>query len=164
MQSIATSSVSNIPSAWYGKWEGKHQDCTKIGKKSIQKHIQQGVWSRGHFLRVNITKDMEFREEITKAYMAWYTATKYTAIVKWSGSFMTLLKTRGQDKKVVLQSLQHKWKQKEEILETDPSTDFTTIKATSSHPYIVIQSTEKNKQPCILAFRVPIPSGFIQQL
>ena len=85
-------------------------------------------------------------------------------MVKWSGSFMTLLKTRGQDKKVVPQSLQQKWKQKEEILETDLPTDFTTIKTTSSHPYMVIQSTEKNKQPCILAFRVPIPSGFIQQL
>ena len=77
---------------------------------------------------------------------------------------MTLLKTRGQDKKVVPQSWQQKWKTKEEILETDLPTDFTTIKATSCHPYMVIQSTEKNMQPCILAFRVPILSRFIQQL
>ena len=97
----------------------------------MQKQFQQGVWSRGHFLCVNITSDIEFREEITTVYMAWYTATKYTEMVKWSGSFMTLLKTRGQDKKIVPQSLQQKWKQKEEILETDLPTDFRTIKPTS---------------------------------
>ena len=103
-------------------------------------------------------------EEITTVYIAWYTATKYTKMVKWSGSFMILLKTCGQDNKVVPQSLQQKWKQKEEILETDLPTDLTTIKATFCHPYMLIQLTEKNKQLCILAFRVPIPSEFIQQV
>ena len=76
MECIATSSVSNIASAWYDKWEGKYEDCTTIVKKSIQKWIQQGVWSRGHFPEFNITSDIEYREEITKVYMAWYTATK----------------------------------------------------------------------------------------
>ena len=104
MESIATSSVSNISSTWYGKWEGKYEDCTRRVKKSIHKRVQQGVWSRGYFPGVNINSDIELREEITKAYIAWYTATKYTEMVKWSGSFITLLKTREQDKKVVPQS------------------------------------------------------------
>ena len=59
---------------------------------------------------------------------------------------MKLLKTRGQDKKVVPESLQQKWKQKQQILETDLLTDFTMIQAESSYPYMVIQSTEKNQQ------------------
>ena len=164
MESIATSSVSNILSTWYGNWEGKYEDCTNIVKKSIQKQIQQSIWSRGHFPGVNITSDIEFREEITKVYMAQYTATKYIEMVKQRGSFRVLLKTRGQDKKVVPQSLQQKWKQKEEILETDLPTDFTMIKTTSTYPYLGIQSTEKNKQPCIFAFRVPMTLGFIPQL
>ena len=157
MEPEATSTIVNIPSVWYGKWDGRYENCTKIVKTRIQQRIYHGVWSRGHFPGVNIGSDNAFREEITKVYMAWYTATKDTEIMKWSGSFMKLLKTRGQDKKVVPKSLQQKCKQKQEILETDLPTDFTMIQAKSFHPYMVIQSTEKNKQPHLLAFRVPIP-------
>ena len=96
--------------------------------------------------------------------MAWYTATKDTEMVKGGGSFKTLLKTRGQDKQVVSESLQQKCKQKQEILETDLQTDFSMIKAKASYPYMVIQSTEKNKQLYILGFRVLIPLEFIHQL
>ena len=106
MEPEATSSVVNIPSAWYGKWDGRYENGTKIVKKSIQQQIHHIVWSRGHFLGVNIASDNEFREEITKAYIALYTANKDTEIMKWSCSFMKLLKTRGQDKKVVPESLQ----------------------------------------------------------
>ena len=138
MEPEATSSVVNISSAWYGKWDGRYENGTKIVKKSIQQQIHYGVWSREHFPGVNITSDNEFKEEITKVFMVWYTETKDTEIIKWSGSFMTLLKTRGQDKKVVPKLLQQKWKQKQEILESDLPTDFTMIQAKSSYPYMVI--------------------------
>ena len=41
---------------------------------------------------MDITSDMELREEITKVYVAWYMATKKTYKVKWGGSFMELMK------------------------------------------------------------------------
>ena len=77
---------------------------------------------------------------------------------------MTLLKISGQDKKVVPVSLQQKWKQKQDTLETDLLTEYTMIKAKSRYPYVVIHLPEKNKQLHILAFRVPIPLEFIPQL
>ena len=55
MEPEATSSITNIPSTWYGKWDGRYENCTKTVKKSIQQQIHHGVWSRGHFPGVNIT-------------------------------------------------------------------------------------------------------------
>ena len=70
MEPEATSSVVNISSTWYGKWDGRYKNCTKIVKKSIQQQIHYGVWFRWHFLAVKITSDNVLREAITKVYMA----------------------------------------------------------------------------------------------
>lgn len=76
---------------------------------------------------MDITSDMELREEITKVYVAWYMATKKTYKVKWGGSFMELMKCRKEDKKVIPEVLQKKWEETDEILDSDLPKDFTKM-------------------------------------
>ena len=88
-------------SRWFGKWDGRYEDCIPPVQKIIEKQIQYGVWKKGHFPGVLISSTDSLWEDVTKIYMAWYTTNLKTYRVKWSGSFYQLLKTRQQDKKVI---------------------------------------------------------------
>ena len=90
---------------------------------------------------VDITCDIQLREEITKVYMAWYMATKKTYRVKWSGRFTELMKSKKEDKKVIPEVLLKKWETQDELLDSDPPNDFTSIYSIPSSPYDTIHST-----------------------
>ena len=76
--------------------------------------------------------------------MAWYLKTAKTYRVKWKGDLIRLFRALKKD---------------EEVQEEDLPPDFTKIPATPS--YAVIESYKYHQ---LLAFRVPVPSGFISTL
>ena len=112
---------------WFGKWDGRYQDCSKILQKNIQQKINHRVWLKKDFVGEDITSDIQLREEITKVYMAWYMATKKTYRVKWSGSCIEFMKSMKEDKKVIPEVLLKKWETQDELLDSDLPNDFTSI-------------------------------------
>ena len=113
---------------------------------------------------MDITCHIQLREEITKVYMAWYMATKKTYRVKWSGSFIELMISKMEDKKVILEVLPKKWETQDELLDSDPLDDFTSIHSIPSCPYPTIHSTENNNSSILLTFRIPVLTTFITQV
>ena len=63
---------------WFRKWDSRYQDCSKILQKNIQLQINHRVWLKKDFVGVDITSDIQLREEVTKVYMEWYMTTKKT--------------------------------------------------------------------------------------
>ena len=165
-QPISTQLPTTQPPSitWFGKWDGRYQDCSKILQKNIQQQIIHRVWLKKDFVGVDITSDIQLREEITKVYMAWYMATKKTYRVKWSGSFIELMKSKKEDKKVIAEVLLKKWETQDGLLDSDLPNDFSSIHSIPSCPYATIHSTEKNNPSILLAFQIPVPTTFISQL
>ena len=91
-------------------------------------------------------------------------ATKKTYRVKWSGSFIELMKSKKEGKNVIPEVLLKKWKTLDELLDSHPPNDFTCIYSIPSCPYATIHSNEKTNPAILLAFRIPVPTTFISQL
>ena len=113
---------------------------------------------------MDITSDIQLREEITKVYMAWHMATKMTYRVQWSGSFIELMKSKKEDKKVIPEVLLKKSETQDELLDSDLPNDFPSIHSIPCCPYATIYSTNKNNPSILLAFHIPVPTTFISQL
>ena len=74
------------------------------------------------------------------------------------------MKSKKEDKKVILEVLLKKWKTQDELLDSDLPNDFTSIHSIPSCPYATIYSTNKNNPSILLAFHIPVPTTFISQL
>ena len=151
-------------SKWYnadGKWTGTFLQCPKNHKKVIEAQIRRNVWSRGHFPGVMFSKEYPLEEEVSKEYMNWKYYARKAYRNKWVGHFKQLLEMDKEEQKQAIPPIvQRKWKQNEEVYESDLPSDFQKILSLSSQ--IVI---ETSRQPMtILAFRIPVPTKFIVTL